>query len=99
MPKYERFIDQFFDENNMDNVKLEDNDGKMIEFEQVAVVDFDEHYYTILHAVTPLVGVAEDEALVFLINEKDDVLVLCEDEEIIEGVFAVYYDMLDSEED
>ena len=40
MKKYDRYIDRFFDEENFDNVKLEDNDGKEIEFEQVAVVDY-----------------------------------------------------------
>lgn len=98
MAKYERFIDQFFDESNMDNVKLEDNSGKLIEFEQVAVIDFDENYYVILHSVTPLEGVNDDEALVFLINESKDELSLCEDEDVIEAVFGLYYDMLENED-
>ena len=33
MKKYERYIDRFFDEENFENIKLEDNDGKEIEFE------------------------------------------------------------------
>ena len=98
MAKYERFIDRFFDENNMDNVKLEDNDGKLIEFEQIAVVDYLESYYAMLLPVTPLEGVGENEVFVFLINEEDDVLVLCEDEEIVDGVLNVYYETLEDEE-
>ena len=87
--KYERYIDRFFDEENFENIKLDDNDGKTIEFEQVAVVDYEEKYYAILHPVTEMDGVNEDEALVFLIDEDKDELVYCDDEGTAQAVFAV----------
>lgn len=98
MKKYERYIDRFFDEENYENVKLEDNDGKEIEFEQVAVIDYEEKYYAILHPVTKLDGVNDDEALVFMIDEENDCLVYCEDEATSQAVFAVFYDSLEDEE-
>lgn len=98
MKKYERYIDQFFDTDNFDNVTVTDNNGNDIEFEQVALVDYEENYYTILSPVTKLEGVGEDEALVFLVNEAEDCLTYCEDEATAQAVFAVFYDSLEDEE-
>ena len=97
--KYDRYIDRFFDEENFDNVKLEDNSGAEIEFEQVAVVDYEEKYYAILHPVTEMDGVNEDEALVFLIDEEKDELVYCDDEGTAQAVFAVFYEDLENDEE
>ena len=96
--KYERYIDRFFDEENFDNVKLEDNSGKEIEFEQIAIVDYEEKYYAILHPVTEMEGVGEDEALVFLIDEENDGLTYCDDESTAQAVFDVYYQDMEDEE-
>ena len=97
--KYDRYIDRFFDEENFENIKLEDNDGKEIEFEQVAVVDYEEKYYAILHPVTPMDGVNEDEALVFLIDEDKDELVYCDDDSTAQAVFAVFYEDMEIDEE
>ena len=97
--KYERYIDRFFDEENFENIKLDDNDGKTIEFEQVAVVDYEEKYYAILHPVTEMDGVNEDEALVFLIDEDKDELVYCDDEGTAQAVFAIFYEDLENDEE
>ena len=94
----ERYIDRFFDENNFDNIHLEDNSGKEIEFEQVAVVDYEEKYYAILHPVTKLDGVGEDEALVFLIDEEKDELVYEENEETVSAVFDVFYSDMENDD-
>ena len=99
MKKYERYIDRFFDEENFDNVKLEDNDGKEIEFEQIAVVDYEEKYYVILHPITKMEGVGEDEALVFLVDEEKDELIYCDDEATAQAVFAVFYEDIEIEEE
>ena len=95
MSDYEKYVDRLFDENNDDRIFVKDNDGKEIEFEQVAVVDFEERYYAVLHAVEPIDGVAEDEALVFLIDEDKDQLVYVEDERVIDGVYEEFCQMLD----
>lgn len=99
MKKYDRYIDRFFDEENYENVKLEDNDGKEIEFEQVAVVDYEEKYYAILYPVTKLEGVNDDECLVFMIDEEKDCLAYCEDEAIAKEVFEIFYESLEDEEE
>lgn len=82
MSNYERFIDKLFDENNEETVKLKDVDGREIEFEQIALVDYEEKYYAILCPITPVEGVGEDEFMVFLVDEEKDELTYVEDEEI-----------------
>ena len=95
----ERYIDRFFDENNEDKIYLTDNDGKEIEFEQVATVDYDANYYAILYPLTKIEGVGEDEVLVFLIDEENDSLVYVEDEETALAVLEVYASLLDEDEE
>ena len=93
--KYDRYIDRFFDENNFENIKIEDN-GKEIEFEQVALVDYDEKYYVILHQVDKE---DEYEVDVFLVDEEKDELTYIDDELLCESIFQVYYELLESEEE
>ena len=93
--KYDRYIDRFFDENNFENIKIEDN-GKEIEFEQVALVDYNEQYYVSLHQVD---SKDEYEVDVFLIDEEKDELTYIDDELLCEAVFEVYYELLESDEE
>lgn len=94
--KYNSNIDKIFDEDNMDNIILTDEEGKDVEFEQVAVIPLNEQVYVILHPVTKLEGIADDEALVFLIEETEDSeqLVLENDLDIVDEVFNEYYNLL-----
>lgn len=101
MSNYEKYVDRLFDENNDEKIFVKDNDGREIEFEQVAVVDYNESYYAVLQPVTPIEGVSEDEVLVFLIDEEKDCLTYVEDDEIIDGVneeFLAMLEELDEEE-
>ena len=86
MSNYEKYVDRLFDENNDEKIYVKDNDGREIEFEQVAVVDFEEGYYAVLQPVTPIEGVSEDEVLVFFIDEENDCLTYVEDDRVIDGV-------------
>ena len=65
-------IEMLLDENNTENLKLYDENNKETEFEQVAIIPLDEKIYAILKPVTKIVGVNDDEALVFVIEEIDD---------------------------
>lgn len=99
MSKVVSEIDKLFDENNTDNLVLYDENNKKTEFEQVAIVPEGEELYAILKPVGEFTGVEEDEALVFKIQEIDDedCLVIVEDEEVVNRVFDVYYDLLRKE--
>lgn len=92
-------IDILLDEENNENIKLYDEKNNCVEFEQVAIVPIEEKIYAILRPVSGMEGIAEDEALVFSIEEIDeeDCLVVCDDDKIIDEVFKQYYEMLKAE--
>ena len=81
-------VEMLMDENNRDNIVLLDAEQNEVEFEQVAVIPHNENIYAVLKPVEPIEGVADDEALVFGIEEIDgeDCLVICEDDKIIDAV-------------
>ena len=92
-------IDQILDENNIDNIVLYNEKDEPFEFEQIAIIPLEEDgnqdLYAILLPVTPLAGISEDEAVVFEINEKENVIRVCEDESIIDRVLTEYEKLLD----
>lgn len=89
-------IDMIMDEENSENIVLYNEYGDPIEFEQIAVVPLEGSVFVILRPVEETEGVAEDEALVFAIEEVDgeECLTVVEDDEVIDQVFAEYYQML-----
>ena len=92
-------IAQIYDENNTDTIILYNEENEAVEFEQIALIPMDETDFVILHPVAEMEGVADDEALVFAIEEVDgeEALVIVDDDEVIDAVFAEYYDMLRAE--
>lgn len=100
----DNFVDKLLDENNIENLFLYDENDKLTEFKQVAIIPLDDGdggqtVYCILKPADKMPGVAEDEALVFELREIDDedALVLVDDEKIVNAVFAEYYDLIDAE--
>jgi hypothetical protein len=89
-------IDMLLDENCSDPIVLFDENNEEVAFDQIAVIPLNGDVYAILKPLGDFEGVAEDEALVFVIAEEDDedVLQVVEEDEIIDAVFAQYYEML-----
>lgn len=89
-------IDMLLDENCSDPIVLFDENNEEVAFDQIAVIPLNGDVYAILKPLGDFEGVAEDEALVFVIAEEDDedVLQVVEDDEIVDAVFAQYYEML-----
>ncbi|MCQ2382672.1 MAG: hypothetical protein MJ060_02425 [Clostridia bacterium] len=84
---YESIVEKLFDEDNDDIIELEQGDGKIVKFEQVAVVVYESQYYAILH---PL-DLKEDEVVVFhILDDDEDTLDLILDEELSKKVLEVY---------
>ena len=85
-------------EDDEDIITLTDEDGKDIDFVEVAGIVYKGKYYAILQPVELLDGMEEDDALVFLVEgtdrEKQKFSIVLEDE-IIEGVFKEYNRLLD----
>ena len=86
-------IEMILDENNDENIVLYNEEGEAVEFEQIALIPLNGTDFVILH---PVEDMADDEALVFAIEEVDgeDALVLVEDDDVVDAVFEEYYDML-----
>ena len=91
-------IEQILDENNLDNIVLYNEKDEPFEFEQIAIIPLEngdkQDLYAILLPVTPLAGISEDEAVVFEINEKENVIRVCEDESVIDNVLTEYEKLL-----
>ena len=95
--KKARFVDKLFDDNNFESIVVEDNNGKEIEFDQVAIVDYEGSYYAVLKPLTELEGVEENEVLIFRIDEENDCLVYLEDEKVANNIMDIL--MNDNEEE
>ena len=94
-------LDILLDENNDDPISLYDENDKEVKFEQVAIIPDNEKIYAILKPIDELEGVADDEAIVFAVEEDEDglsVLVIEKDEEVAIRVFDKYYQLLDEAE-
>lgn len=85
-------IDRLFDENDSDPIILYGEDDQEIAFEQIALIPMNERVYVIMQPVELLEGMADDEAIVFEITERDDepVLSVVLDDEVIDAVFEKY---------
>ncbi len=84
---YESIVEKLFDEDNDDVIELEQDDGKVVKFEQIAVVTYNAQYYAILHPIE----LKEDEVVIFHILEDDeDALDLVIDEELSKKILEVY---------
>ncbi len=84
---YESIVEKLFDEDNNDVIELDQGDGKIVKFDQIAVVAYNSQYYAILHPIE----LKEDEVVVFHILEDDeDAMDLVLDEELSKKVLEVY---------
>lgn len=91
-------IEQILDENNLDNIILYNEKDEPYEFEQIAIIPLNngdkQDLYAILLPITPLAGIEEDEALVFEVNERENVVRVCADDRIIDQVMTEYEKLL-----
>lgn len=93
-------LDILLDEDNEDPVTLYDDQGKAFKFDQVAIIPLDGKLYAILKPLDELPGVADDEAIVFAINEQENgesSLIIETDEAVAMRVFDEYYKLLDEQ--
>ena len=90
-------LDILLDPENSDPIVLQDDQGKKITFEQVAVVPYDGKIYVVLKPVDKIQGVKEDEAIVFLCDEttKPTTLRPESDKEIAVKIFDEYYNLVE----
>ena len=89
-------IEKLFDPENNDPITLVDDQDNEVDFEQIAVIPYEQKIYALLKPMTPVEGVGEDEALVFVIEviEGEATLVIEDNLDTIDAVFSVYEDLL-----
>jgi len=97
--KYDNFIDAIMDENCLDPIIIEDEKGNKYEYEQEALIPYDDKMYAILVDMELIKQEKFDEAgEVFLVDEKKGTIELVEDVDIISAVFEVYDRLIDEKE-
>lgn len=94
-------IDVLLDADNHDPIVLEDDTGRELKFGQVAVIPYEKdgelRLYCILHPITPIEGIGEDEAVVFVCDrteDSEDIIRVEEDEATAVAIFDEYYRLL-----
>ncbi len=80
-------------------IELVDENGKVINFKLLDVTEYKGEKYTLLLPAEPNDEVAEDEVLIFRLNEQEETLEVVEDEALLEEVFEFYQSETDDEED
>ncbi len=92
-------IECLLDEENSEDIVLYDEKNKKTVFEQVAVIPMQNKIYAILKPAEKILGIEDDQALVFVIEEIDgeDCLRLVEDDKTIDDAFEQYYELLRKE--
>ncbi len=95
-------LDVLLDPDNKEAIVLMDENGKQMSFEQVAVIPYEvrkeKRLYCVLKPLEAIEGIADDEAIVFLVETDDEgnsVIRIEEDEEVAIAVFDKYYDLLE----
>lgn len=88
-----------YDEDGNQMVELIDDDGNIIKFKLLDVTEYKGEKYTLLLAAEPNDEIAEDEVVIFRLNQKEETLEPIEDEQLLEEVFEFYQQEAESEED
>ena len=79
-------------------IELIDDDGKVINFKLLDVTEYKGEKYTLLLAAEPNEQIAEDEVVIFRLNEQKETLEPIEDEKLLEEIFEFYQQETDGEE-
>ena len=89
-------LDVLLDANNRDPVTMMDENGRQMNFEQVAVIPMavgeERRLYCLLKPLEQVEGIAGDEAIVFPLNIGNGPTTICveEDAEVVHAVYAKY---------
>ena len=89
------------EENELENelIELIDEEGKDVNFRLLDVTEYKGVKYTLLLAAEPNDRIAEDEVVIFRLNEQEETLEPIEDEQLLEEVFEFYQNEEDAEYD
>ena len=90
---------EVLNEEESEIIELIDDDGKIIKFRLLDVTEYKGEKYTLLLAAEPNEEIAEDEVVIFRLNEAEETLEPIEDESLLEEVFGFYQSEIEDEEE
>lgn len=90
--------DEILEEEQEEIVELVDDNGNVLKFKLLDVTEYKGVKYTLLLAAEPNEEIAEDEVVIFRLNEEEEVLEPIEDDKLLEEVFEFYQNEIDEEE-
>lgn len=79
-------------------IELIDEEGEVIKFKLLDVTEYKGEKYTLLLAAEPNEDIAEDEVVIFRLNEQEETLEPIEDEQLLQEVFDFYQQETESED-
>lgn len=71
-------------------IELIDDDGKILKFKLLDVTEYKGEKYTLLLAAEPNDEIAEDEVVIFRLNEAEETLDPIEDDGLLQEIFDFY---------
>lgn len=80
-------------------IELVDEDNNVIKFKLLGVTEYKGAKYTLLLPAEPNEEIAEDEVVIFTLNEEAQTLEPIEDDKLLQEVFEFYLSEQDEEED
>ena len=99
MSKDQTQLDKLLDKDNTDVIVLYDDNNNAFDFEQVALIPHEENLYSVLKPIKSLVGVGENECIVFRMDDSGDEVVLRveQDSKVVTKVYNKYLELLAEE--
>ncbi len=79
-------------------IELIDDENNVVKFKLLDVTEYKGEKYTLLLAAEPNDDVAEDEVVIFRLNEAEETLEPIEDENLLQEVFDFYQSEAEDEE-
>lgn len=79
-------------------IELIDEEDNVVKFRLLDVTEYKGEKYTLLLAAEPNDDIAEDEVVIFRLNEDEEILEPIEDEELLQEVFDFYQSETEGED-
>ena len=92
-------LDEELDGEEDELIELVDDDGKVLNFKLLDVTEYKGVKYTLLLPAEPNEEIAEDEVVIFRLNEEEETLEPIEDEALLEEVLDFYTQETEDEEE
>lgn len=80
-------------------IELVDDDGNVIKFKLLDVTEYKGEKYTLLLAAEPNDEIADDEVVIFRLNEEEQTLEPIQDDDLLQEVFDFYQKEADEDEE